>query len=133
MASLPHFYDAAMEYQTGVIGLNPSKEKHEILMVFEPVSVQSLGKTFCASRFASTNSPLGTSVCLDGESLLTSLLSDVMVVAIASGFNDKSQGKLIKFIPIIQVWAISRYFHCTHFETQKVKSVKRTANTVVLV
>jgi hypothetical protein len=42
MASLPHFYDAAMEYQNGVIGLNPSKEKHEILMVFEPVSVQSL-------------------------------------------------------------------------------------------
>jgi hypothetical protein len=37
IASLPHFYDAAPEYQTGVIGFNPSKEKHEILMVFEPV------------------------------------------------------------------------------------------------
>jgi len=67
MASLPHFYDAAMEYQIGVIGLNPSKEKHEILMVFEPVSVQSLRRTFCASRFASTNSPLGTSLCFDRE------------------------------------------------------------------
>lgn len=38
MASLPHFYDAALEYQTGVIGLNPSKEKHEILMIFEPLT-----------------------------------------------------------------------------------------------
>jgi hypothetical protein len=42
IASLPHFYDAAPEYQTGVIGLNPSKEKHEILMIFEPVSLSEV-------------------------------------------------------------------------------------------
>jgi hypothetical protein len=39
IASLPHFYLADREYQTGVIGLNPTKEKHEIFSIFDPVSV----------------------------------------------------------------------------------------------
>lgn len=39
IASLPHFYLADNEYQTGVTGLNPMKEKHEIFSIFDPVSV----------------------------------------------------------------------------------------------
>jgi hypothetical protein len=39
IASLPHFYLADREYQTGVTGLNPTKEKHEISSIFDPVSV----------------------------------------------------------------------------------------------
>jgi hypothetical protein len=39
IASLPHFYLADNEYQTGVTGLNPTKEKHEIFSIFDPVSV----------------------------------------------------------------------------------------------
>lgn len=39
IASLPHFYLADREYQTGVTGLNPTKEKHEIFSIFDPVSV----------------------------------------------------------------------------------------------
>jgi len=39
IASLPHFYLADREYQMGVNGLNPTKEKHEIFSIFDPVSV----------------------------------------------------------------------------------------------
>ncbi|XP_069694772.1 sensory neuron membrane protein 1-like [Periplaneta americana] len=38
MASLPHFLDSAPEYQDGVIGLNPSREKHVIMMILEPLT-----------------------------------------------------------------------------------------------
>ena len=37
-ASYPHFYDAHPDYLQGVIGLNPSKEKHGLAMILEPVS-----------------------------------------------------------------------------------------------
>lgn len=39
IASLPHFYLAHREYRRGVAGLNPTKEKHEIISIFDPVSV----------------------------------------------------------------------------------------------
>jgi hypothetical protein len=39
IASLPHFYLADKQYQRGVTGLNPTKEKHEIISIFDPVSV----------------------------------------------------------------------------------------------
>jgi len=39
IASLPHFYLADKVYQTGVTGLNPVKEKHEIFSIFDPVSI----------------------------------------------------------------------------------------------
>jgi hypothetical protein len=38
IVSLPHFYLADREYQTGVAGLSPTKEKHEIISIFDPVS-----------------------------------------------------------------------------------------------
>jgi len=36
--SLPHFYLADEEYLDGVVGLNPTQEKHEVTLLFEPVS-----------------------------------------------------------------------------------------------
>ena len=36
--SLPHFYLADDEYLDGVVGLNPTQEKHEVTFLFEPVS-----------------------------------------------------------------------------------------------
>ncbi|XP_069694773.1 sensory neuron membrane protein 1-like [Periplaneta americana] len=38
IVSLPHFYLADREYQTGVLGINASKEKHEIFSIFEPLT-----------------------------------------------------------------------------------------------
>ena len=35
--SLPHFYLADDEYLDGVVGLNPTQEKHEVTLLFEPV------------------------------------------------------------------------------------------------
>jgi hypothetical protein len=37
VVSLPHFYLADEEYQDGVVGLNPTQEEHEIMLLFEPV------------------------------------------------------------------------------------------------
>jgi len=36
--SMPHFYLADDEYLDGVVGLNPTQEKHEVTLLFEPVS-----------------------------------------------------------------------------------------------
>jgi hypothetical protein len=40
VVSLPHFYLADDEYLDGVVGLNPTQEKHEITLLFEPVCGQ---------------------------------------------------------------------------------------------
>jgi hypothetical protein len=53
IASLPHFYLADQEYRTGVIGLNPTKEKHEIVSIFDPVSVSDVGRVTLTRRRAS--------------------------------------------------------------------------------
>jgi hypothetical protein len=37
VVSLPHFYLADDEYLDGVVGLNPTQEKHEVTLLFEPV------------------------------------------------------------------------------------------------
>lgn len=37
VASLPHFYLSDESYQKGVRGLNPTKDKHEIIILFESV------------------------------------------------------------------------------------------------
>lgn len=36
-ASLPHFLDCDKSYLDGVQGLNPDTEKHQIIILFEPV------------------------------------------------------------------------------------------------
>ncbi|XP_054259205.1 sensory neuron membrane protein 1-like [Macrosteles quadrilineatus] len=38
VASLPHFYGGSQDYITGVSGIQPNKEKHEILVVLEPTT-----------------------------------------------------------------------------------------------
>ncbi|PNF38576.1 Sensory neuron membrane protein 1 [Cryptotermes secundus] len=40
--SLPHFYLADDEYLDGVVGLNPTQEKHEVTLLFEPLTATPL-------------------------------------------------------------------------------------------
>ncbi|XP_069696282.1 sensory neuron membrane protein 1-like [Periplaneta americana] len=42
VVSLPHFYMADEEYLDGVVGLNPSQEKHQITLLFEPLTATPL-------------------------------------------------------------------------------------------
>ena len=39
--SFPHFYDGPKEYVDGVVGLNPEQDKHELIIVMEPVRLSS--------------------------------------------------------------------------------------------